>query len=77
MSVAIGIDSHKSSLAAGVLDDIGRVVGTREFANDEGGHRSLLEWIESNGDDRVVGLEGSGATSERRSPAHSSKRTKM
>lgn len=60
MGVAIGIDSHKSSLAVGVLDDIGRVVGTREFANDEGGHRSLLEWIESNGDDRVVGIEGSG-----------------
>lgn len=60
MGVAIGIDSHKSSLAVGVLDDIGRVVGTREFANDEGGHTSLLEWIESNGDDRVVGIEGSG-----------------
>jgi transposase len=60
MGVAIGIDSHKSSLAVGVLDDVGRVVGTREFANDGGGHRSLLQWIESNGDDRVIGIEGSG-----------------
>jgi transposase len=58
--VAIGVDSHKSSLAVGALDDVGRVVGTREFANDERGHARLLDWVKSYGGDRVIGIEGSG-----------------
>lgn len=60
MGMAIGVDSHKSSLAVGALDDVGRVVGTREFANDERGHETLLDWIKSYGGDRVIGIEGSG-----------------
>jgi hypothetical protein len=43
MGVAIGVDSHKSSLAVGVLDEIGRAVGVREFVNDERGHELLLK----------------------------------
>jgi hypothetical protein len=31
MGVAIGVDSHKSSLAAAALDEFGRVVGGKEF----------------------------------------------
>lgn len=38
MGVTIGVDSHKSSLAVAALDELGRVVGVREFPNDGRGH---------------------------------------
>jgi hypothetical protein len=31
MGVAVGVDSHKSSFAVAVLDEIGRPIGAREF----------------------------------------------
>ncbi len=40
MGVTVGIDSHKSSLAVAVLDDLGRPVGAREFANNPQEHES-------------------------------------
>jgi len=60
MGVAIGVDSHKSSLAVGVLDEIGRTVGVSEFANDPRGHDLLIDWIGRCGTERVIGIEGSG-----------------
>jgi transposase len=60
MSVAIGVDSHKSSLAVGMLDEIGRAVGVREFANDKRGHDLLINWVKGCGSERVIGIEGSG-----------------
>jgi hypothetical protein len=45
MGVAIGVDSHKSTLAVAVLDELGRVIGSDEFSNDDRGHGALLEWI--------------------------------
>ena len=38
MGVAVGVDSHKSSLAVAALDELGRVVGAKEFPNDARGH---------------------------------------
>lgn len=60
MGVAIGVDSHKSSLAVGVLDEIGRTVSVSEFANDTRGHNALIEWIDRWDPERVIGIEGSG-----------------
>ena len=60
MGVAIGIDSHKSSLAVAVLDELERAVGIREFTNNLQGHESLKRWIGEYGSDRVIGVEGSG-----------------
>jgi transposase len=61
MGVAIGVDSHKSSLAAAALDGLGRVVGVREFPNDERGHDALLRWSRAQGPDRIIGIEGAGS----------------
>ena len=61
MGVAIGIDSHKSSLAAAALDQLGRVVGVREFPNDARGHDALLQWSKAQGNERVIGIEGAGS----------------
>ncbi len=59
MEVAIGIDTHKGSLAAAAVDALGRVLGVREFANDPAGHRSLLRWVTEQGQPRTIGIEGS------------------
>lgn len=61
MGVTIGVDSHKSSLAAAALDELGRVVGAREFPNDARGHDALLRWSRAQDRDRVIGIEGAGS----------------
>jgi transposase len=58
MDVAVGIDSHKSSLAVAGLDALGRVVASKEFPNDERGHAA---WVRSKGASRVIGIECSGS----------------
>ncbi|MGH2776684.1 MAG: IS110 family transposase [Actinomycetota bacterium] len=61
MGVAIGVDSHKSSLAVGALNEVGHLEEVREFTNDRRGHESVLTWIQQHGSERVVGIEGSGS----------------
>lgn len=58
MEVAIGIDSHKGSLAAAAVDRLGRVIAELELANDPKGHTALLRWVQGQAVDRVVGIEG-------------------
>jgi hypothetical protein len=60
MGVAIGVDTHKGSLAAAAVDGLGRILGAREFRNDPAGHRALLEWARGQGEPRTIGVEGSG-----------------
>ena len=61
MGVTIGIDSHKSSLATALLDELGRAVSVREFPNDPRGHHALLRWCKAQDGDRVIGIEGAGS----------------
>jgi transposase len=61
MGMVSGVDSHKSSLAVGVIDALGRVPEAREFPNDERGHGSLLTWIDEHGMERSIGIEGSAS----------------
>src|SRR6266542_165687 len=61
MRASIGVDSHKGSLAAAAVDELGRVLGVREFPNHPDGHRALLEWAQGHEQPRTVGVEGSGA----------------
>jgi transposase len=60
MGVAIGIDSHKSSVAAAGVDPLGRRLCQRGFANHGRGHAQVLTWIRAQGAERVVGIEGTG-----------------
>ncbi|MGH2825903.1 MAG: IS110 family transposase [Actinomycetota bacterium] len=60
MGVTVGIDSHKSSLAVAVLDDLGHLLGVREFANNPKDHGKLRRWIKAHGAVHVIGVEGSG-----------------
>lgn len=59
--VAIGVDTHKASLAACAIDTAGRVAAERSFANDPGGHRAFLRWLGTLPPPRRIGIEGSGS----------------
>jgi hypothetical protein len=59
VEVAIGIDTHKGSLAAASVDVLGRVLGVREFPNAPAGHRLLMRWVREQGQPRTIGVEGS------------------
>jgi len=73
MEVAIGVDSHKASLAAAVVDPLGRVLDAREFPNDPKGHEALWGWVREYSPDRRIGIECSlsyGAAAARFLLAH-------
>jgi transposase len=57
---AIGIDTHKDTLAACRVDAAGTALDEQTFTNDLAGHRSLLAWI-GPGSTITVGIEGSAS----------------
>jgi transposase len=59
--VFVGIDTHKSSLAVCVVDELGRQLSVSEFANEPCGHRRLLGWVSRQATgERRFGIESSG-----------------
>ena len=54
----VGIDTHKATLAACLIDDVGLVVAEATFPNAPAGFTDLLAWLRDLGAQRV-GLEGS------------------
>jgi transposase len=58
---AIGIDTHKATLAACAVDSLGWPQAERTFDNDPAGHRALLEWARAADPDAVIGVEGSAS----------------
>src|SRR5712691_10685379 len=60
MDVAVGIDSHKSSLAVAGIDALGGVIASKEFPNDGRGHAAVLAWVRSKGASRVIYAAGDG-----------------
>ena len=55
-----GVDTHKHTHHAVVIDDHGRFLGDREFGTDADGQAELLAWLRSHGELAVVGVEGTG-----------------
>jgi transposase len=55
----VGIDTHKATLAACAIDEIGQVLAERTFPNELAGFEGLLGWLGELGDISRVGLEGS------------------
>ena len=55
----VGIDTHKATLAACAIDEIGQVLAERTFPNEPGGFEGLLIWLGELGDISRIGLEGS------------------
>jgi transposase len=55
-----GVDTHKRTHYAAVIDSNGRLLGHKEFAADRQGYKALLAWLRSHGAIAVVGVEGTG-----------------
>lgn len=56
----IGIDAHKDTLAAAVIDQQGRQLDARTFDNEPGGYAELIQWAAEFETSRI-GIEGSGS----------------
>lgn len=56
---AVGIDSHKATLAACAVDEVGQPLAEATFANEPAGFGELLGWLRGLGGVARVGLEGS------------------
>jgi transposase len=64
----VGIDTHKATLAACAIDEVGQVLDEQSFPNEPTGFGALMAWIGELGDISRIGLEGSagyGAASAR------------
>lgn len=56
---AIGIDTHKATLAACAVDGLGLALDERTFRNDPAGHRALAVWATEVAAGGPIGIEGS------------------
>jgi transposase len=58
--VTAGVDTHKDTHTAAVLDATGRLLGHQEFPATPPGYTALLAWLRSHGALARVGVEGTG-----------------
>jgi len=58
---AIGIDTHKATLAACAVDERGATLAEAEFGNDPAGHRALAAWTRQVAPAALIGVEGSAS----------------
>ena len=56
-----GVDTHQDSHYAAVVDQVGRVLGTQQFAATPAGYRALLAWLRRFGTVIKIGVEGTGS----------------
>jgi transposase len=59
--VVVGVDAHTDTHDAAVLDDCGRLLGTRTFRADATGYRDLLTWAQRFGAVATLGVESTGS----------------
>jgi len=56
-----GVDTHKHTHVAAVVDEVGRIVNTKTFQTSRGGIGDLEAWLSGHGHVAVIGVEGTGA----------------
>jgi transposase len=61
IGVTGGIDTQSATHYAAALDDVGRLLGTREFQADPSGYYQLLDWLTSFGTVTAIGVEGTAS----------------
>ena len=59
--VFVGIDTHKDTHHAAIIDHLGRDITDRQFAATTAGYRDLLEWLDGVGTVARIGVEGTGS----------------
>ncbi len=58
---AIGVDTHKATLAACAVDPLGLPIAEATFANDPDGHVAFIAWARSSNPEATIGIEGSSS----------------
>jgi transposase len=58
--ITVGVDTHRDTHHAAVVDAVGRQLGDREFSATGSGYRRLIAWAASFGQVQHVGVEGTG-----------------
>src|SRR5712664_1080751 len=58
--VILGVDTHLNMHVGAVINDIGRLLGTRSVSTDTAGYLDLLTWANSFGHVCRAGVEGTG-----------------
>lgn len=61
VQVTGGVDTHKDTHTAAVLDSAGRLLGTAQFPTTPTGHVALWDWLTGHGQVVLVAVEGTGA----------------
>jgi Transposase and inactivated derivatives len=61
IDVVIGVDTHKQTHTAAVVDRLGGVNTTFEFTADRAGYRKVLNQVDSHDRSRVWAIEGTGS----------------
>jgi len=56
-----GIDSHKDTIHAAVITDVGQAVADREFPTTAAGYRDAVVWLASHDPLAAVGVEGTSS----------------
>ena len=56
-----GVDTHKHTHHAAVIDSNGQFLGDRQFGTDAAGEAELVAWLRSHGEVASVGVEGTGS----------------
>jgi transposase len=59
--IVLGIDTHKHTHVAVILDRLGRVNGELQFPATDAGAQRLLAWNQELGGALVAGVEGTGS----------------
>jgi transposase len=56
-----GVDTHKHTHYAAVIDEHGRLLAHNQFPASDGGYHALLAWMRNQGNVRVIGVESTGS----------------
>ncbi len=60
-SVVGGVDTHRDTHTAAVVDATGKLLGTETFPANASGYRLLLKWVRRHGRVERLGIEGTGS----------------
>lgn len=56
-----GVDTHKHTHYAAVIDQHGRLLGHQQFPATDAGYRELLTWMHTHGSLEAIGVESTGS----------------
>lgn len=61
VEVILGVDTHRDTHAAALVDHLGRLVAVKAFPTTRRGIKALIKWAQNLGTVRRAGVEGTGS----------------